>query len=293
MIATPQARRVIVIYVVLIAFSLLLLAFSGSPPLLELRRGVGFALAPIQDSLRGGAAQVSAVFSTIAELERLRQLTADLERRAQELEAENRRLQSLRIENEQLSALLEVRSSLEYETVAAEVISRNASQNERVLTLDRGTDDGISDGDPVVAGGGALVGYVRDVGPNFSGVMLLNDTRFTVIGLVEESRATGEVTGQLERPLLMERIPSTEEVTEGETVVTAGIDLGEGIRSPFPKGLLIGTVVDVISAPNEVVQSALLQPAVRLQRLEYVLVITDYEGGLPTETPDATPVPAP
>jgi rod shape-determining protein MreC len=293
MIATPQTRRLVLAYVVLLAFSLLLLAFSGSAPLLELRRGVGFALAPIQDALRGGASQVGAVFSTIAELERLRQLTADLERRTQELEAENRRLESLRIENEQLSELLDVRSALECETVAAEVISRNASQNERVLTLDRGTDDGVSEGDPVVAGGGALVGYVREVGPNFSGVLLLNDTRFTVVGLIEASRATGEVVGQLERPLLMERIPSTDEVTEGEAVVTAGIDLGEGVRSPFPKGLLIGTVVDVLSTPNEVVQSALLLPAAPLQRLEYVLVITDYEGGLPSETPAASPVPAP
>lgn len=293
MIATRQTRRLAVAYVVLIAFSLLLLAFSGSAPLLELRRGVGFALAPFQDSLRGTAAQVGSVFGTLAELERMRQLTADLERRTQELEAENRSLQSVRIENEQLAALLDVRSTLEYDTVAAAVISRNASQNERVMTLDRGTDHGVSEGDPVVAGGGALVGYVREVGPNFSGVLLLNDTRFTVVGLVETSRATGEVTGQLERPLLMARIPSTEEVTEGEVVVTAGIDLGDGVRSPFPKGLLIGTIVDVLSAPNEVLQSALLQPAVPLHRLEYVLVITDYQGGLPAQSPAPSPVPAP
>lgn len=293
MIATRQTRRLAVVYVVLIAFSLLLVAFSGSAPLLELRRGVGFALAPIQGSLRGAAAQVGSVFSTIAELERMRQLTADLERRTQQLEAENRSLQSIRIENEQLAALLDVRSTLAYDTVAAAVISRNASQNERVLTIDRGSDDGVSEGDPVVAGGGALVGYVREVGSNFSGVLLLNDTRFTVVGLVETSRATGEVTGQLERPLLMERIPSTEEVSEGEIVVTAGIDLGEGVRSPFPKGLLIGTIVDVLSAPNDVLQSALLQPAVALHRLEYVLVITDYEGGLPAESPAPSTVPAP
>ncbi len=272
MIATRQTRRLAVIYVVLIAFSLLLLAFSGSAPLLEFRRGVGFALAPIQQTLRGGAAQLGSVFGTIAELERLRQLTADLERRTQELEAENRSLQSLRIENEQLATLLDVRSTLEYETVAAAVISRNASQNERVLTLDRGTDDGVSEGDPVVAGGGALVGYVREVGPNFSGVLLLNDTRFTVVGLVETSRATGEVTGQLERPLLMERIPSTEEVSEGEVVVTSGVLTTE--TRGVPPNIIIGTVFGepiVTERTNEV--SYEVRPAVDFEGLSTVWVV--------------------
>jgi rod shape-determining protein MreC len=290
---TTLGRRQVVAYVVLIAISLLLLAFSRAGPLIELQRGVGFAVAPIQETLQGGASQVSSVFSTIAEVERLRRVNADLEQRVQALEAENRLLESIRIENERLSELLDVQSSLMHETVAAEVISRHGTMNERVLSLDRGSDDGIEVDDAVLARGGALVGQVIDVGRNFSRVMLLNDTRFVVVGLVEDSRATGEVWGQLERPLSMLHIPSTEEIAVGETVVTAGIDLGEGIRSPYPKGLLIGSIVDVTSSPNEVVQSALVQPAVPLDRLEYVLVITDYEGGLPIDEPAPTDVPAP
>lgn len=293
MSATSAGRRQGLVYVLLVAASMLLLAFSGAPPLLELRRGVGFALAPMQAGLREGAVQVTSVFSTIAELERLRRANAELERRAQELEAENRSLESVRVENERLAELLDVRSSLEYETVAAEVISRQASEAERVISLDRGSDDGVSIGDPVIGAGGALVGQVEDVGGNFSRVLLLNDTRFVVVGLVEGSRATGEVWGQLERPLSMLRIPSTDEVVVGESVVTAGIELEQGVRSSFPKGLLIGTVIDVQRSPNQVVQTALLQPTVPLDRLEYVLVITDYEGGLPIETPAVTPIPAP
>lgn len=293
MLSTTRARRLGIAYVVLIALSLLLLAFSNSGPLLELRRGVGFALAPIQDGLRGGAQSVNSLFATIAEIERLRAANQELERQVQELEAANRHLETVRIQNEQLSALLEVRSSLEHETVAAEVISRVISQSERGISLDRGSDHGIAEGDPVIAGGGALVGQVVEVGARFSRVLLLNDTRMTVVGLTESSRATGEVRGQLERPLLMERILATDEVEVGESVVTAGIDLGEGIRSPFPRGLLIGTVVAIERPPNQVLQLALLQPAAALDRLEYVLVITDYEGGTPIEPPSTSPIPAP
>ncbi len=291
--AATHGRRQTVAYVVLVAVSLLLLAFSRSGPIVELRRGVGFAVAPIQETLRAGASQVGSVFGTIAELDRMRRANAALELRVQALEAENRLLETVRLENERLAELLDVRSSLDHETVAAEVISRQNSVTERVLSLDRGSDDGIALFDAVVAGGGALVGQVVEVGPNFSRVMLISDTRSVVVGMVEDSRATGEVWGQLDRPLSMINIPSTEEMSVGQAVVTAGIDLGEGIRSPYPKGLLIGTIVDVASTPNEVVQSALVQPPVPLDRLEYVLVITDYEGGLPIEGPAETPIPAP
>jgi rod shape-determining protein MreC len=291
--STPAARRQGVIYVVLLAVTILLLAFSSSAPLLELRRGVGFAMSPFQDALLQGGRQVSSFFATITQIEELREMNVALEQRVQELEAENRQLESVRVENEQLSALLEVRSSLDYETVAAEVISRGSSHLERVVSLDRGTEVGISLDDPVVAGGGALVGQVVDVGVNYSRVLLISDTRSRVVGLTDTSRTTGEVAGQLERPLSMSRVLASDELILGETVVTAGIDLGSGIRSPFPRGLLIGTVVDVQRSPDQLFQAALLQPAAPLDRLEYVLVVTDYEGGLPTETPGASPSPAP
>jgi cell shape-determining protein MreC len=79
----------------------------------------------------------------------------------------------------------------------------------------------------------------------------------------------------------MRQIDSSETVTVGDEVVTAGIELGGGIRSPYPKGLLLGQVIDVRRDANAVVQTAYLQPAAALDKLEYVLVILDYQGGLP------------
>jgi cell shape-determining protein MreC len=95
----------------------------------------------------------------------------------------------------------------------------------------------------------------------------------------------------------MEGIAATETVVLGETVVTAGIDLGADIRSPFPKGLLIGTVGDINRSPNQVVQSALVQAAAALDRLDYVLVIIDYQNELeqsgesPAPTTSSQPAP--
>ena len=79
----------------------------------------------------------------------------------------------------------------------------------------------------------------------------------------------------------MDQIDSGEKVSLGDEVVSAGIELGGGVRSPYPKGLLIGQVVDVRRDANAVVQTAYLQPAADFDKLEFVLVVLDYQGGLP------------
>jgi rod shape-determining protein MreC len=303
MISTRPARRVAVIYVVLIAASLVLLAISGTKPVTEIRRGVGFALSPIQEMLTNSTRTVTSVFAAFGQVEELRRDNRRLEDRIQTLEVENRRLEEIRIENQQLTALLKLQSTLDYASVPAAVIGRSGSESERVVTLDQGSDRGIAEEDIVLAGGGALMGVVVDVGRNYSHVRLITDTRSVVIGLVESSRATGDVQGQLSRTLVMSHIPVTDTVKFGDTVVTAGIDLGNDIRSPFPKGILIGTVVDIQKDPNAVVQTAFLQPPTPVDRVEVVLVITGYDhqatprpstrpGGSPSPTPSGSRRPA-
>ncbi len=87
----------------------------------------------------------------------------------------------------------------------------------------------------------------------------------------------------------MRNIDSAVEIGLDEEVFTAGIELAGGIRSPYPKGLVVGSVVDVQRDANDVVQTAYLTPAANLDSFELALVITDYEGGLPPV--DQQPVP--
>ena len=269
------------LYAILMAAGLLLLALSGTAPMRDLQIVVGNMLTPAQSALSGATRSVGSIFGALSEIDQLQAQNRALEQQNQQLQVENRQLQEIRIQNDQLSALLGVQGSLNYSTVAATVVSREVSQYTRVITIDAGTDRGIALNDVVVADGGALVGSVWEVGSDFSRILLISDTRSTVIGLIESSRATGEVIGQLGGALVMQDIPATERVNLNDTVVTAGIDLGNGIKSPFPKGLLIGNIVDVQRDPNAVVQTAFINPASNLDKLEYVLVITDYHGGLP------------
>lgn len=285
------ARRRTIAFVVLLVVSVVLMALSSNPLLRDLQGGVRFAFAPIQSALDGTASGIASIALAVAEIDQLRVDNEALRAENDRLRIESARMEEIQRENVLLTSLLQFRAGFEYQTVAATVIARESSEFRRVVTLDRGTEHGIEVGDVVVAGGGALVGRVSEVGPEASTLILLTDATSTVIGQLVTSAATGAVVGQLSGVLVMDRIDATERIDLGAEVVTAGIELAGGVRSPYPKGLLIGQVVDVRRDANDVVQTAFLQPAANMDKLEYVLIITDYEGGLPPL--EEQPVPCP
>ncbi len=281
MLADRAARRRGIAFTVLLVITVMLMAVSSNPGVREVQSGIGFAFRPIQGALDQVAGGLSSVAAAIAEIDRLRVDNAALHDENDRLRTENARAAEIERENDQLTALLQLRSGYDFQTTAAAVIGRDSQEFRRLVVLDKGTDDGIAVGDVVVAAGGALAGRVTEVGSNASTVVLLTDAESTVIGLLTGNAATGEVVGQLGGVLVMNQIDSSELVSLGDEVVTAGIELASGIRSPYPKGLLIGQVVEVQLDANDVVQTAYLEPTANLEKLEYVLVILDYEGGLP------------
>ena len=286
LLANRGLRRKGTAYVALLVASLILLTISSNPLVRDVQHGIAFAFRPIQVGLDGVARDVSSIFSTIAEIDRLRQENAALRAQNDELDSEARSAAELRRENEILTALLQLRNGLDYDTRVVAVIARESSEARRAIVIDRGESDGMKVGQIVIAAGGALAGRITEVGPNYSHVVLISDSSSTVIGQLLTTAKTGKVVGQLGGALAMSDVDATAEVTLGEEVFTAGIELGGGIRSPYPKGLLIGRVVHVTRDPNEVVQTVFLEPAAALDSLEFLLVITNYEGGIsgPIET---------
>jgi rod shape-determining protein MreC len=284
-----QARRRGITFTILIAITLLLMAFSANPYVQDFQSGLSFALRPFQGAIAGVADSVAGVAGAVGEIDSLRTENGTLRDENEQLRNENARLEAVRKENEQLTALVQLQGGLDHETVATRVIGRETLDTRRVVILDKGTDDGIEEGDVVIVGGGALAGRVTDAGPNFSKVTLISDSTSTVVGQLAESGKSGEVVGQAGGVLIMRNIDSAVPIGVDEEVFTAGIEVNAGIRSPYPKGLVIGSVVDVQRDANDVVQTAFLAPAADLDSFELALVITDYDGGLPAG--DEIPVP--
>ena len=289
LLANRQVRRRGITFTILIAITLLFMAFSSNPSVQEAQRGLSFALRPFQGAMASMADGMANVVAAIGEIDALRVDNGALRAENERLANENARLQATKQENDQLTALLQLQSGFDHETVAVRVIGREMLETRRMITIDKGTDDGIAQGDVVIVQGGALAGRVTDVGPTFAKVTLISDSASTVVGQLPASAATGEITGQAGGVLVMRNIDSAVQIGVDEEVYTAGIELAGGIRSPYPKGLVVGSVVDVQRDANDVVQTAYLTPAANLDSFELALVITDYEGGLPAV--DQQPVP--
>ena len=288
-ISSKQARRRGIVFAILIAVTLLLMAFSSNSYIQDLQRGMQFALTPFQNAISSVAAGISNVVGAVGEIDQLRLDNAALKDDNERLQNENARLQATKKENDQLTALLQLQSGFDHETVAVRVIGREMLETRRVVTIDKGTDDGLAQGDVVVVQGGALAGRITDVGPNFAKVTLISDASSTVVGQLLNSGANGDIVGQAGGVLIMRSIDSAVEIGIDEEVFTAGLEMASGIRSPYPKGLVVGSVVDVERDANDVVQTAFLAPAANLDSFEMALVITDYAGGLPPV--DQQPVP--
>jgi rod shape-determining protein MreC len=278
--ASRQARRRAVTYISLLAASLVLMATSTNPFVRDLQHGIAFGFRPMQQAIDEVARDIVSIGKAITEIDQIRVENQTLRTENEQLRIDKQVTDELRRENDQLTSLLQLRRGLSFKTLAAAVIARDSSESRRIITIDRGSDDGLQPGYVVVAAGGALAGRISDVGPDFAHVVLISDPSSTVIGQLLATAATGRVEGQLSQPFVMKDVDTTVEIQIGEEVFTAGIELSGGIRSPYPKGLLIGSVIDARHDPNEVVQTVFLEPAANLDQLEVVLVITDYQGGI-------------
>jgi rod shape-determining protein MreC len=280
-LANRRARRRGIAFTILLVITLLLMAFSKNAAVVELQHGMSFALRPFQGALAGVADGVAGVVGAVTEIDQLHTDNATLRSENERLQNENDRLQAVKTENDQLTALLQLQSGFDHKTVATRVIGREMLATSRMVTLDKGTADGLAMGDVVVVSGGAVAGRITDIGPNYAKVTLISDASSTVIGQLGASGATGDIGGEAGGVLVMKSIDSSVQIALDEEVFTAGLQLSGGIRSPYPKGLVVGSVVDVQHDANDVVQTAFIAPAANLDSFELALVITDYQGGLP------------
>jgi rod shape-determining protein MreC len=279
MLRDRYARRRLITFIVLVGLCLTMLAASGSAPVAELRNGVKFAFAPVQDTLADGTRSLTSVFGAISEVDTLRRENDELTASVERLEGQLATMESVKAEYNKLAKLFKTQDRLtKIDTVPASVSARHSSQFERLITLDRGSEADIREGAPVLSDGGELLGRVTTVGESWAEVVLISDTNFLVAGLDNRTRATGNVIGRLSAPLAMTDIPRSEKISENDLIVTLGANLGQRFRSVYPKGIPIGRVVDILEEPGQIVKTALVVPSADLEHIEHVLVMTNFKG---------------
>ena len=261
-------------FAILFVASLLLLLFR-STEIVRATAAVGTQLlVPVQRALAETGVTTDRFVQAIGELDRIRGENADLRAANDRLTLENARLAEAAIAARQGASLEAAQRALPYKTVTAPVIARDPSGVLKTIVVGAGTDQGVRV-DQVVLSEQGVVGRVSEAGSNYAKVILITDSASSVSALVQSSRASGIVRGQYGDALVMEWVLQSEPVKPGDIVVTAGLGLGGELRSLYPKGLVIGTVVDVTKAEVSAYQRAVVAPAVDLRKLENVLIVTE------------------
>jgi rod shape-determining protein MreC len=269
---TIRRRRAVLL--ILVACSLILVTASFGDGLRSIERGALEVFGPVQEGastvlkpVRDAAGWVGDTVDAKGEVERLRAERDALRRR---LVSERGALR----ENRELRAFVNIDKRLGLEqqgAVGARVFGRSPTVWYSRVTVNKGSRDGVREGDPVVNGAG-LVGRVVTVSGGSSQVLLVTDGDFAVSARVNETRASGIVQTAVGDPndLRLEYLGRNDKVKEGHTVVTSGTRSSR-LESLFPAGIPIGRVTRV----EEDQGTVHIRPFADLRELEFVQILTE------------------
>lgn len=195
------------------------------------------------------------------------------------LEAENSRLQVQIVELQQqvteaqlLSTLVDYeRRHVENQYIAASVIARDVSPFMHYVIIDRGSDDGLRKGMPVITQQG-LVGSIAAVTAGAARVQLINDPGSSINVILQQSDVEAVLNGQITGEIELNMISQNATVQPGDLVMTSGLG------GNYPANIVIGQVVTIRNEASSLFQTASVQPAVDFSQLEIVLIIANFQS---------------
>jgi len=263
----PKSLRIIALS--LVAIGILALALSGV--FTSISRWVVSPLTSAQTWVSQQYQGIENFISASQDIRVIRQQNTELEAENARMQAQIVGLQQQLVEFEILSALLEfARANPEHQYIGASVIGRDPSPFLNYIIINRGSDDGLRRGMPVVTQNG-LAGRVVQVTATGARVSLITDPITRINARVEPSRSAAVLTGSITGDITLEQIPQDDDVNPGNLILTSGLG------GNYPANIIIGQITSVRSRENALFQSASVQPVTDFSDLSIVLVIINFE----------------
>jgi rod shape-determining protein MreC len=260
---------------------------SSGGGLHAVQRGVMDVLAPIQEGANKALKPARDLFGWVGDTMDAKDERDRLRAERDQLRREVAELQLSRGDYEDAQAWRQSAGALNldrYEPVPARVYERSPSTWYSTVVINKGASDGLRKDQPVLNGAG-LVGRVKSVSSGSAVVTLLTDQDFGVSAVTAKAREPGTVSPAVGGDLLFDLVPRGRDVRTGDRIVTAGTT-NVRLPSPYPRGILIGTVRRIDEGDGELDRRIHVRPAADLRRLEVVQVLTQPRADL---TADATP----
>lgn len=268
------------IWVLIIALLLTAVVSMGSalfPSVVSpVGNAIGIVATPFQRAVGGFTGWVEHMYSYAFEYQQLQDKVDELEKEVAFLREQNRDAQTALDENAQLRDLLNLtEKEAEWVMEDVKITGRSTTSYESTLTISKGTLDGIKEGDCVITGTGNLVGVVKKVGANWATVITLIDPDISMGALVyrtdDDAILEGDLTLMLDGKCKLSYLDSEVSLIQGDEV------LSSGKGGVYPSGIVVGNVESVETAPSGKEKFAVIQPAVDLEDISMIFVITSFD----------------
>lgn len=188
--------------------------------------------------------------------------------------------ESLEVENRELKEALKLQETLtDYESISANVITRNPASWADTLVIDSGSKQGVKNRQLVMANGG-VIGRVIQVNENTSKISLLSSEKGIEAKIpVRLGSSSDPVNGLLtsydddQKAYVVTSLVGTGNIDKGSQVFTSGLG------GDSPRDLLLGTVIDVKETDQGLNREVYIKPAGNLYDIRFVFVIQGMIGG--------------
>lgn len=275
-----RRRRAVLALLVVVSLILLTAYFGESPqsPLHSVQRGIVQVFSPVQAGASKVLSPVRDVANWVSDTLRAKSNVDKLRKQNRELTAQLATLKTAQLQNQQLTAEVGLDQTIgvrNYHPVGANVIGRDPTLWYQQVEVDAGSDEGVEQGDPVLADGG-LVGDVTTVDASISIVTLITAPSYAAAAqITNDAGDNGILAPSVGNPnqLLLTDLPGRAQINQGDLVVTAGFKAG-ALTSLYPPGLPIGTVGAV--NPNELFNNnqVPVSPTADLRHFSSVQILT-------------------
>lgn len=246
--------------------AIFMLIFGSSYLIRSVRGLVQSLIAPVSQPFYQSVNRNSVVFATISQIKNLSAENNRLKDENVNLKSQVANLKEIETKNKALEKEFKLGyAGQSQSSIAATIIGRSPTTQRDILTIDKGSNDGIKEKQAVLSDG-FLIGEVSQISARTSQIQLITSSRFITPVILQDSRQVGLLKGGL-KGLVIQQLPSSDEVKAGEGVVTSGIvgDLSEGIP--------IGMVGKTISKPSDIFKSVLVNSPIDMSKLEIVIVL--------------------
>jgi rod shape-determining protein MreC len=275
-------RRRRAVFVVLVALSIGLLTVyfgeNGGGILHSFQRGTSAVFSPLEKGVSVVFRPVRNVANWTGDVFHAKKENKSLKQQVHQLQTQLAQAQTAQRDAAQLRALVGLPRSSSFAAggrlVTARVISRSPTVWYSLVTINKGSGDGVHLNDPVIAAGG-LAGKVTSVTGGDAEVTLITDQSSNVSAEVMPDGSGGIVRPQVGNPndMLLDYIQKGAHIKKGDSVITSGFTSSR-LDSLFPRGIPIGKVTRVDPSELELYQRVHVSPYAQLHRMDFVQVLT-------------------